>query len=459
MQKISKNEFISNIDPVSEIKAILVPHASPYYSGIASESTYSLLNNKYNFIIEFSTRHSGKKGILVQGNNKLEKDLLYNYSNIFKKDTDEFNKEHSHKFQNDFYSKYCNNCKRNIFLIGELTIGELNNVSGIFDKILYENKESILIMNSDFLHTNGKFSHKTKSEDILQEIKSIDNKYIERILNVNEDTYQYLLNNSNSSDTPCGINVLILWSKMDIAKKVYGKIISYYTSLQVEKNNNNSSVSYLGAVFIEKNTININNIGNLLSKYEQNELIKMSKKIISLITKNKSIYKKYNRNKQNNEAIDYINLKKNIPKYVILKSPFYNFRRGFFVTINFNGNLRGCIGIINPKIKTIYNGTIIYTIASMFLDTRFDIIKYDLNYEIKINILGEKKSISDISDWSIGKNGLIVEANDKSGVYLPNVATDMNWTKKETLFNILKKAKISDGENYYLYEIPGYEFK
>ena len=92
-----KNPFSSNLKNNSIIKSIIVPHAGLMYSGIAASSAYESINqNNYNSIIIFSTRHSGKYGILSESENIFTKEN----NNIFIIDTNnEFEEEHSHNIK------------------------------------------------------------------------------------------------------------------------------------------------------------------------------------------------------------------------------------------------------------------------------------------------------------------------------------------------------------------------
>ncbi|NQT95271.1 MAG: AmmeMemoRadiSam system protein A [Candidatus Omnitrophica bacterium] len=105
---------------------------------------------------------------------------------------------------------------------------------------------------------------------------------------------------------------------------------------------------------------------------------------------------------------------------------------GAFVTLHKHGQLRGCIGNMvgkGPLYLTIRD----MAIAAATQDPRFPAVTEDelKDIEIEISVLSPLKRIEGPDDIVIGKHGVIVQKGFKSGVYLPQVATETGWSKNE----------------------------
>lgn len=103
-------------------------------------------------------------------------------------------------------------------------------------------------------------------------------------------------------------------------------------------------------------------------------------------------------------------------------------RRGAFVTLKLDGQLRGCIGQIratNPLNQTIAD----MAVAAAFEDPRFAPLTETevekLQYEI--SILSPLTVVHDFDEIKIGRDGLLIKFDFHSGLLLPQVATEAGW--------------------------------
>ena len=106
----------------------------------------------------------------------------------------------------------------------------------------------------------------------------------------------------------------------------------------------------------------------------------------------------------------------------------YEIKCGAFVTIHYNEALRGCIGYIEG-VKSIPDTVIDMSVASAFRDPRFPplTLKEYENIDIEISVLSPIEEVTGISDIVIGRDGLIISSGGRSGLLLPQVATENNW--------------------------------
>lgn len=105
---------------------------------------------------------------------------------------------------------------------------------------------------------------------------------------------------------------------------------------------------------------------------------------------------------------------------------------GAFVTLHKDGELRGCIGNIVGQ-KPLYLTVRDMAIASATEDPRFNsVTKEELpKINIEISALSPLKKITNPDEIVLGKHGVLVRDLYRSGVYLPQVATETGWTKEQ----------------------------
>ena len=107
---------------------------------------------------------------------------------------------------------------------------------------------------------------------------------------------------------------------------------------------------------------------------------------------------------------------------------------GAFVTLNKNNQLRGCIGrfvATEPLYKVVQE----MALASAFQDYRFTpVVKNELkNIDIEISVLTPLKRIYSSDEFQLGKQGIYMVMNGRSGTFLPQVAETTGWNKEEFL--------------------------
>jgi len=131
-------------------------------------------------------------------------------------------------------------------------------------------------------------------------------------------------------------------------------------------------------------------------------------------------------------------------------SPSLNKKRGVFVTLKEHNQLRGCIGNFFAN-QSIWNTVAKMTIQSAFHDPRFPpVTKQELkDIKIEISILSPLKKINSIDKIKMKKHGVYLKHANRTGTFLPQVATETNWTKKEFLSQLCSQ-KMGLPPNCYL---------
>jgi AmmeMemoRadiSam system protein A len=107
---------------------------------------------------------------------------------------------------------------------------------------------------------------------------------------------------------------------------------------------------------------------------------------------------------------------------------------GAFVTLKINGSLRGCIGKFISS-DPLYQVVIESSRSSAFEDPRFSpLTKEELpNTDIEITVLGPLKKINNPNEIVLGKHGIYIKKDFRSGTMLPQVAVENHWNVEEFL--------------------------
>jgi AmmeMemoRadiSam system protein A/AmmeMemoRadiSam system protein B len=107
---------------------------------------------------------------------------------------------------------------------------------------------------------------------------------------------------------------------------------------------------------------------------------------------------------------------------------------GAFVTLNKRGMLRGCIGRFDAS-EPLYKVVQEMSVAAATQDYRFKPVEEGeaKDLKIEISVLTPMRKIGSIDEFQLGKHGIYIRKGFRSGTFLPQVAQETGWTKKELL--------------------------
>ncbi|MFP4661184.1 MAG: AmmeMemoRadiSam system protein A [Halanaerobiales bacterium] len=139
-----------------------------------------------------------------------------------------------------------------------------------------------------------------------------------------------------------------------------------------------------------------------------------------------------------------------------------NREAGVFVSIKKNGQLRGCIGTIQPTQDNLAEEIISNAISAASRDPRFPAIEeHELpELDISVDILEEPEPIDSVDKLDPWKYGIIVEKGFHRGLLLPML--EGIDTVEEQLDIAVRKAGLSpdeDLENLQLYRFRVTRYK
>jgi AmmeMemoRadiSam system protein A len=122
-------------------------------------------------------------------------------------------------------------------------------------------------------------------------------------------------------------------------------------------------------------------------------------------------------------------------------------KRGAFVTLKVEGQLRGCIGYPLP-IKSLHETVIDMAIAASTQDYRFAPLSPEElpRTRIEISVLSLPRPVKDISDIEVGKHGIIMSKGFHKGLLLPQVPLEYDWDRETFLCHGCLKAGLDEDE-------------
>ena len=116
-------------------------------------------------------------------------------------------------------------------------------------------------------------------------------------------------------------------------------------------------------------------------------------------------------------------------------------KRGAFVTLEVDGNLRGCIGYVEAM-KPLWQTVVENAVNAAVSDPRFPPVRADevAKIHIEISAMTPLRQIKDVSEIQVGKHGLMISRGWYRGLLLPQVATEYGWSRDEFLSHTCGKA-------------------
>jgi AmmeMemoRadiSam system protein A len=118
----------------------------------------------------------------------------------------------------------------------------------------------------------------------------------------------------------------------------------------------------------------------------------------------------------------------------------FDMPRGAFVSIHLRGELRGCLGRLEPEPL----GQTIVHLAAVVSDSdpRFDpvgVAELD-DLHLEISVLTPEREVGSVEEIEVGRHGLIVERGYRRGLLLPQVPVAQRWDRWTFLEHTCLKA-------------------
>jgi len=122
---------------------------------------------------------------------------------------------------------------------------------------------------------------------------------------------------------------------------------------------------------------------------------------------------------------------------------------GWKIDMNGDMNLRGCKG--THSVLPLEEGLRTYSLLSAFDDTRFEMMREEEVPALtcSVSLLYDFEKVKDCKNWEIGIHGIKIEFEDsknkyRSATFLPQVAPQFGYTRRQTLKRLVKKSGTKD---------------
>ena len=410
-----------------DIQAVIVPHAGYVFSAQTAATAYATLSKKYkNIFVIGSSHHVSFDGASIynignyktplgeiQTNHDIVSSLMQNP--LFTYNRDAHTKEHTLEVQLPFLQTIYE---------GELNIVPIimatQNMESIVEisKVLkpyFDDKDNLFVISTDL-------SHYPDYEDA----NVVDKRTLNALIQNNPQEFMNTIIKNEGSNTrglvtsACGWSSLLVLLNMTKDENYKYEIVEYKNSGDTQYGEKNRVVGY-GALRVYKD-----NDRFFLTDEEKEELHNLAKL---------SLYE----STINNKRVD-------IDESTI--SPKLKQHLGAFVTLNKEKQLRGCIGQFEPN-QPLYKVVTEMAISAARFDNRFNPVNADelKDIDLEISVLTPRKKINSIDEIKIGRDGIYIVHGNKNGTYLPQVATDMNWSVEEFVRSCCEeKARISPSD-------------
>lgn len=482
----AKSDFNIAAD-VNRIKALIVPHAGHYYSGLCAACAYRALlgkNNEKNesisrVIILCPSHRTFLNNIALPDYNvyqtclgEIEVDtqaikVLGKASSVFRTYADAHNLEHAIEVQLPFLHETISNFKIVPLIVGNLTPDSFHEAVLAIKKIVKEG--TLVVVSSDFTHFGKMYEYEPFSKFIYHQVRYLDSLAIQSITALSGYDFEQVIQDTKT--TICGqisINLFLGLVQVGTYQNINSRVACYYNSSQIKKaikddvintdilldpvsdGECDGCVSYASILFSTQPISELRS-EDRLSEFDKKSLLKLARQSI-----------------ENYFKVD----SEKIPTHLLYPviSPTIQQALGAFVTLNSkNGDLRGCIGQILTN-QPLYQTVSEMALAAAFHDTRFAPLKKEEldNIVIDITILTAPRKVISYKDIQIGRDGIILKKVDAGGqvvasaVFLPQVPGQFGWDLATTLEHLSQKAGIGkdDWQRDCEFEVfEGFEIK
>ncbi|NOR12723.1 MAG: AmmeMemoRadiSam system protein B [Candidatus Aminicenantes bacterium] len=416
--------------PTEGIVGLVAPHAGYVYSGHIAAHAYRLVHGKnYDTVIIIGTAHRyGFRGCSIYPKGGYETPLgvaeidealasALSKASGFKYIPQAHAQEHSVEMQVPFVQKVLPEAKIVPIVMGAPSKKTISSLVTAFSKTL-RGKKVLIVASTDLSHFLSKEKANAVDAETCALIESMDTDTIIKKMGRRENIM-------------CGggpVAAVLLYAKKIGNPRV--ETLKYADSSQVG-GDESSVVGYMAAV-VYAGAGSTHSFS--LSPEEQTNLLKIARETLERYVLNNEIFQPETDN----------------PKFLSEK--------GAFVTLKKNGELRGCIGFIEPVLP-LHQTLVQATIYAASKDARFPpVTPSELkDIDIEISVLTPLKKIENPGEVEVGKHGLIIVKGNRRGLLLPQVPVENRWSRQTFLQQTCQKAGLpkdawKSGADIYTFE-------
>lgn len=414
------------------ILGLIAPHASYAYSGRTAGAAYARVKGgDYETVVVIGPSHQvGFSGCSIWPEGRFETPLgavevdaalagKLSAASGFKFNREAFEKEHSVEVQLPFIQRALPAAKIVPVVMGFQTRPTIRSLAAALEKAC-RGRKVLVVASTDLSHYLPKKQAEEADAATIRLVKSLDTESIIRGAEAGENFM-------------CGagpVAALLLYASR--AKGCSVEIL--------ERSDSSASggpvVGYLAAAVLAESGLEekAESEGFSLTPEERSALLKLARSAIEeFLTTGKVI--------SDNTGLP------------ALRTP-----RGAFVTLEKNGDLRGCIGFtqpVGPLGETVINAAVYAAVR----DPRFPPVRKEelAALRIEVSVLTPLKEITDPKTVKVGRHGLVISKDGRSGLLLPQVAVENGWDRQTFLEQTCLKAGLGPndwrrGARIYVFE-------
>jgi hypothetical protein len=408
------------VDKTDErIFALILPHAGYGFSGETAAFGYKLIEGgEYKTIVIIGTGHNyGFNGVSIYpegrfstplGSIEVDRDfagkLLNRDEEIFF-EPKAFEKEHSVEVQLPFLQRTLVNYKIVPIIIGDCSLLNCNKLALLLKEAIGEREDVLIIVSTDLYH----------GYDFEEAIK-VDKLTLSYIENMDAEGLYYGIREGKLQ--LCGgfgaVSAIILSRELGENKV---RLLKHTDSAEVtgKKVKGAWTVGYASLAIYQRKARSLSAGGkrDMLNNEEKKKLLEIARKSIATYLKS-------------GKKLD-----------IGESDPLLIKEMGAFVTLNKKGELRGCIGNLVGR-KPLYLTVRDMAVEAAVSDPRFTPVTLEelKDIEIEVSVLSPMEIVDSPDNIRLGIDGVLVRKGSRSGVFLPQVATETGWNRDEFLSNL-----------------------
>lgn len=497
----AREQFPVTVD-ASQIKALVVPHAGMYFSGLCAATSYQSLlvpkevhedgdpNNKP--VIQYE-KNTGIKRVVVLcpshtvflkgcalprfdvyqtalGSIQIDRQAceLLEVTPVFKGDPRVHEQEHAIEIQLPFLQKVLADFKLIPLVVGHVSDEDVDDIIHGLTKII--GQDTLVVVSTDFVHHGPGYEYDIFDRNIVQNIRYLDSLAVNAICAQDYRGFETFLRETGA--TICGQNplkILLGLINKRVIDGVNARLTCYYTAAHMRKarlqdqridtrvllcdvadSDARENVSYVGMIFTTQAYQELKK-EDVLTGYEKKSLLALARRTI---------------------ANAFVEKKARLSDNLLYPLVSFGMQQqvGAFVTLNTRqGELRGCIGNMVTE-EPLFQTVMRMAVSAAFEDSRFASLTQDElnNVVIDISLLTPPVRVASYEDIKIGKHGIVLHKLGPkntvvaSAVFLPQVPSSYGWSLETTLGHLSNKAGLawSSWKTDCAFEVfEGYEIK
>ena len=294
-------------------------------------------------------------------------------------------------------------------------------------------EETLLVVSGDFTHYGRNFNYVPfpNDDNIAKKLHELDMGAVKQI--VSGDPDQLITYYNKTGITACGFAPMTVLMHL-LGQETSHQMVRYETS-GGQSGDYHHSVSYIAMIFTNPKPLSVaagqvrKGLNPPARQHDLPEedlvlLHKMARRALSLATT------------QGAKAVSPEVIAKEFAIPDHFRKP-----SGAFVTLKKKGELRGCIGFIQP-IKPLYQAVIENAVSAGIRDWRFHPVAAEelAGLELEVSVLSPMQSVDSYDAIKVGEHGVVLSKQGQQAVYLPEVAREQGWNREQTLSHLARKA-------------------